>query len=48
MNMETASENVRPMDEAVKYAAVPNQKNEASIEAGLLPEGSIDIAYANV
>ena len=38
MNIETASENVRTMDEAVKAAAVPDKQNEESVESELLPK----------
>ena len=37
MNFETASENVRTMDEAAKDPAAPDKKNEESIEADVLP-----------
>ena len=47
MNLETVSENFRPMDESVKADVVTYQYNEASIEAGMLPERSIAAASAN-
>ena len=33
MNLETDYTNVRTMDEAVKYAAVPDQHNKEYVEA---------------
>ena len=40
MNIETASENVRTMGEAMKAAAVPVKHTEGCVEAEVLSEGS--------
>ena len=40
MNLETASENVRTMGEAVKAFFVPSKQTEVYIEAEVLSEGS--------
>ena len=48
MNLETVSENVIRIDEAVKASAAPNQQNETSVEAGVLPKVSISAASENV
>ena len=47
VNIKTESENIRPMYEDTKAAAVIDQQNEESIESGLLPEGSIAAAFEN-
>ena len=36
------------MDEAVKSAAVPDQQNEASVEAEVIPEGASGASSANI
>ena len=38
MNLESASENIRTMDESVKSYAVPDKHNEEYFEAELIPE----------
>ena len=48
VNLETDSENIRPMYEDTKAAAVLDQQNEEYVESGLLPEGSIAAAFENV
>ena len=45
VNIETESENIRPMCEDTKAAAVLDQQNDESVESGLFPEGSIAAAF---
>ena len=47
INLKTASANVITMDKAVESAAVPDQQNGESFEAGLLTEKYIAAASTN-
>ena len=40
MNIETGSENVRTMGEAVKSTAVPGKHTEGYVDAGVISEGA--------
>ena len=46
VNIQTESENIRPMYEDTKADAVLDQQNEESVESGLLPEVSIAAAIS--
>ena len=51
MNIETASAHVRTIDEAVKYAAVPDKYTEEHAEAEVLPErasGAYDVNIGTI
>ena len=48
MNLETASTNVRTIDEAVKAADVCDKQNEEYVEAEVLIEGASVADSANI
>ena len=48
MNLDTVSENIRTMEEAVKDAAVPDKQTEESVEDELLTEVASGAYYKNI
>ena len=42
MNLETSCVNVRTLDESVKYSAIPEKKNEESVEDEVLTGENIN------